>query len=126
MKRILAVFLIISSLAYGFSVLAESNQVSALDSSHIDSIDKKVEKRIDRYIDEFDLTEECKEVIIEYMPDVNQFDWMKQDGFSAYSIYTKDGTEYYLTVMKDKTPMLLQSAEEDYKMRTRYYDRFAK
>lgn len=90
------------------------------------TLDAEVEAKLDKCIEEYALTEECKAVIVEYLPDVNQFDRMEKDGFSSYSIYMKDGTKYYLSVMNDLTPACLQSSEKDYKTRTRYYDKFAK
>lgn len=115
MKRILSVFLLLLLLAP--VALADLPPVA---------LDAEVEANLDQYIEEYELTEECKAVIVQYLPDVNQFDRIEQEGLAAYSIIMKDGTEYFLTVMKDKTPIVLQSAEKDYKSRTRYYDKFAK
>lgn len=128
MKRLLALFLVLMillpacSFAETDSLIYEDGEMNV----YYVHIDEEVEARLDQYIAQFGLTEESKAVIINYLPDVNNFDRMEQEGFSAYSIFTKDGTEYFLTVMKDLSPMVLQSAEKDYKLRTRYYDKFAK
>ena len=129
MKRLLSVLLLLLLLVPAFHSSAETISVTFEDGKmnvYFAHIDEEVEDRLDQYIAEFGLTEECKAVIINYLPDVNQFDRMEQEGFSAYSIFMLDGTEYYLTVMKDLSPMVLQSAEEDHKLRIRYYDKFAK
>ena len=115
MKRIFSVFLLLMLLAP--VALADLPPVT---------LDAEAEARLDQCIAEYALTEECKAVIAQYLPDVNQFDRIEQEGLAAYSIIMQDGTVYYLTVMKDKTPTCLQSSEKDYKARTRYYDRFAK
>jgi hypothetical protein len=115
MKRILSVFLLLLLLA----------PVALADLPAI-PLDAEVEAKLDQYIAEYALTEECKAVIAQYLPDVNQLDRIEQEGLAAYSIIMHDGTVYYLAVMKDKTPTCLQSSEKDYKARTRYYDRFAK
>lgn len=116
MKRILSVFLLLLLLA----PVALAEDLPAI------PLDAEVEAKLDQYIAEYELTEECKAVIAQYLPDVNQFDRIEQEGLAAYSIIMQDGTGYFLTVMKDKTPTCLQSSEKDYKARTRYYDKFAK
>ena len=115
MKKIISLFLLLMLLV-----------PVALADLPVVTLDAEVEAKLDKFIEEYALTEECKAVIVEYLPDVNQFDRIEQEGLAAYSIIMQDGTEYYLTVMKDKTPMILQSAEADHKIRTRYYDKFAK
>lgn len=129
MKRLFALFLVLMALLPIHSSLAETFSVTFEDGGMNVSfihVDEEVEDKLDQYISEFGLTEECKAVIIEYLPDVNNFDRIEQEGLADYSIFMKDGTIYYLTVMKDKTPACLQSSEKDYKSRTRYYDKFAK
>lgn len=129
MKRMLALFLALLTLMPACLSLAENFSVKNEDGEMIVyyvHIDEEVENKLDQYIGEFGLTEECKAVIINYLPDVNQFDRIEREALAAYTIVMNDGTEYYLTVMKDLTPMVLQSAEGDYKLRTRYYDKFAK
>ena len=84
-----------------------------------------VEAKLVQYIEDLGLTDECKTVIMECLPDFKNFNRIVQDGLSSYDIIMNDGTVYYLTVMKDLSPMILQSSEEDYKLRTRYYDKFA-
>lgn len=115
MKRIVSVFLLLLLLVP--VALADFLPVV---------LDTEVEAKLDKCIAEYELTEECKTVIVQHLPDVNSFDRIEQEGLAAYSIIMQDGTEYFLTVMKDKTPMVLQSAEADHKIRTRYYDKFAK
>ena len=85
-----------------------------------------VEAKLVQYIKEYGLTDECKTVIMEHLPNLKNFDRIEQEGLSAYSIIMNDGRKYYLTVAKDNSPMVLQSAEADHKTRTRYYDKFAK
>lgn len=85
-----------------------------------------VEAQLVQYIKKYGLTDECKTVIMEYLPDFRDFDRMEQDGLRAFDIIMKDGTVYYLIIMEDKTPACLMSSEEDYDSRTRYYDKFAK
>ena len=128
MKRLFALFLVmvalmpIHSLAETFSVTFEDGEMKV---SFV-HVDEEVEDKLDQYIAEFGLSEECKDVIIEHLPDVNQFDRMEREGLVAFSIFMQDGTKYYLSVMKDMTPTCLQSSEKDHKSRTRYYDKFAK
>ena len=129
MKRLFALFLVLlallpihSSFAETFSVTYEDGEMNV---SFV-HVDEEVEDRLDRYIVEFGLTEECKAVIIEHLPDVNSFDRIVQDGLSSFDVIMNDGTVYYLVVMPDKTPACLMSSEKDYKSRIRYYDKFAK
>lgn len=111
-----------------FAILAALLLVAAcaVADTTANTISVETEAELDRYVAEFGLDDECKDVIMEYLPDVNSFDRIERESLAAYAIYMEDGTKYYLTVMKDCTPMVLQSAEEDHKMRTRYYDKFAK
>ena len=86
-------------------------------------VDEVIEAKLDQYIAEFELTEECKDVIVRYLPDIDNFDRIERDAIRSFSIFTNDGTRYLLAVMEDKTPACLQSSEKDYKARTRYYDK---
>ena len=85
-----------------------------------------VKDRIGQYIRKFSLSDECKTVLLEHLPNINNFARMEQDAILMYSIHMNDGTKYYLSVLSSKEPTCLQSSEEDYDSRTRYYDRFAK
>lgn len=98
------------------SIIADSAQ----------ELDESVEARIDFYIAEFGLSEECKTVIIEYLPNVNSFDRIERTALYAYSIIMNDGTVYYLTVLQSSEPAWMDSSEKDWRIRTRYYDRFEK
>lgn len=84
------------------------------------------EARLDKYISELALTNECKTVIKDYLPDFVNFDKIVQSALRSYDIVMNDGTVYYLVVMEDKTPASLMSSEKDSDTRTRYYDKFAK
>lgn len=100
--------------------------VPSAKSAEPEKIKENVEAKLDQHITQFGLSKECKDIIIKHLPNINSFDRMEQDAMLMYSVHMNDGTKYYLSVMKDKTPTCLQSAEEDYKARTRYYDKFAK
>jgi hypothetical protein len=113
---------ITSALADTISVVYEDGELSV----YLQHIDEEVEKKLDQFIEEFELTEECKTVIINYTPDINSFDRIEREAMAAYRIIMKDGTMYYLSVNKNAEPMCLQSSEKDSKTRTRYYDKFAK
>ena len=88
--------------------------------------DPTPEEKLDKYIAELALTNDCKTVIKDYLPDFANFDKIEQSALRAYDIVMKDGTVYYLSVMEDKEPACLMSSEKDYDSRTRYYDKFAK
>ena len=128
MKRIFALFLLLALLpicaaqAETFSLVRKDGQTVL----YMQHVEEETEEKLDVYLAEFDLNEECKMVILNYTPDVNHFDRMEQEGLAAYRIIMDDGTVYYLSVNMNKEPMALQSSEKDYKLRTRYYDRFAK
>lgn len=128
MKRFFILFLAmvaifpVYSLADTISVVYENGELSV----YLQHIDEEVEKKLDQFIEEFELTEECKTVIINYTPDINSFDRIEREAMAAYRIIMKDGTMYYLSVNKNAEPMCLQSSEKDSKTRTRYYDKFAK
>lgn len=87
---------------------------------------REAEVRLDKYIAELSLTNECKTVIKDYLPDFVNFDKIVQSVLRSYDIVMNDGTVYYLVVMEDKTPASLMSSEKDSDTRTRYYDKFAK
>lgn len=87
-------------------------------------LDAKVEIKLDQYIAEYALTEECKAVLVEYLPDVNSFDKMEREGTNAYSLIMGDGTKYYMIVSINGEPVSLMSSEKDYDARTRYYDKY--
>ena len=88
-------------------------------------LSESAEEKIDQYIDKWRLSSECKSVMVEYLPDINNFDRIEQDGFQSYNIIMNDGTIYCLSVFENKIPACLQSSEKDYKSRIRYYDYFA-
>ena len=85
-----------------------------------------VKDKLEGYIRMFSLTEECKNVILEYLPNINDFAKIEQEATLSYAIVMKYGVKYYLTVDHSKAPVCLQSGESDYKSRTRFYDKFAK
>lgn len=127
MKKLLVLFLLsfclcASASAETFSLVRKDGQTVL----YMQHVEEETEEKVSLYIEEFDLNEECKAVILNYTPDVNHFDRMEQEGLAAYRIIMDDGTVYYLSVNMNKEPMALQSSEKDYKLRTRYYDRFAK
>ena len=82
--------------------------------------------KLDKYIRKFSLTEDCKNVLLQYLPNINEFSKIEQEALLMYAIHMHDGTKYYLTIMQNKEPACLQSSETDYNKRTRYYDKFAK
>ena len=129
MKRFFVLFLAMVALfPFGASV-AETISVVYKDGDlnvYIQHIDEDVEEKIDKFIKEFELTDESKTVIINYTPDINSFNRIEREAMAAYRIIMKDGTMYYLSVNMNSEPVCLQSSEKDYKTRTRYYDRFAK
>lgn len=128
MKRFLIILLAmvaiipVYSSAETISVVYEGGELSV----YLQHIDEEVEKKLDQFIEEFELTEECKAVIINYTPDINSFDRIEREAMAAYRVIMKDGTMYYLSVNMNSEPMCLQSSEKDSKTRTRYYDKFAK
>lgn len=129
MKRLLALLLIFLALlpicaaqAQTLSLVYEDGQASL----YLQQVDEETEEKIDLYMEEFDLPEECKAVIINYLPDLNNLDRIEQDGMISYSIFMEDGTKYLLSLTMDGEPACLQSSEKDYKSRIRYYDKFAK
>lgn len=129
MKRLFVLFLILLALLPVCSGYAETLTVVHKDgetSLYLQHVEEETEEKLDLYLDEFDLNEECKAVILNYTPDVNQLDRIEKDGFSSYSIIMNDGTKYYLSMTMAGDPACLQSSEKDYKLRTRYYDKFAK
>lgn len=87
------------------------------------SISYDAEKRLDQYIDTFDLTQACKTVIVNYLPGVDTFDGMEREGTNAFSLYLEDGTKFYLIVSDYGEPVSLMSSEEDYSSRTKHYDK---
>jgi len=116
-----AIFPVYSS-AETFSVVYKDGELSV----YLQHIEEEVEEKLDQFIEEFELTDECKTVIINYTPDINSFDRIEREAMAAYRIIMKDGTMYYLSVNMNSEPMCLQSSEKDSKTRTRYYDKFAK
>lgn len=128
MKRIIALFLLLALLplcaaqAETFSLVHKDGQTVL----YMQHVEEETEEKVSLYIEELDLNEECKAVILNYTPDVNRFDRMEQEAMAAYRIIMEDGTVYYLSVNMNKEPMALQSSEKDHKSRTRYYDKFAK
>ena len=82
------------------------------------------ETSLDKYVAKFNLPKRCKDIIMIYLPDYENFSSMEQDALRNYSIFMKDGTKYYLAVSEDKEPLCLQSSEKDYESRTRYYDKY--
>jgi hypothetical protein len=128
MKRIIALFLLLALLplcaaqAETFSLVHKDGQTVL----YMQHVEEETEEKVDLYMAEFDLPEACKQVILNYTPDVNRLDRIEREAMAAYRIIMEDGTVYYLSVNMDKEPMALQSSEKDYKLRTRYYDKFAK
>lgn len=129
MKRIFSLFLVLLILASAFPACAQTMTVVHKDGQtvlYLQHVEEETEEKVSLYIEEFDLNEECKAVILNYTPDINSFDRMEREALSAYRIIMKDGTTYYLSVNMNAEPMALQSSEKDHKSRTRYYDKFAK
>jgi len=88
-------------------------------------LSESVEAELDYYIDRYRLTPECKSVIVEYLPDINDFYRIERDGNNSYHIVLNNGTIYCLNVFQNKNPACLQSSEKDYASRTRYFDYYA-
>lgn len=129
MNRFFAVVLAILALLFACPAYAQTVSVVYEDGQlqvYLQHVEEETEEKVAQYIEEFNLNEECKAVILNYTPDVNSFDRIEREALAAYRIIMKDGSVYLLSVNKDSVPMCLQSAEEDYKLRTRYYDKFAK
>lgn len=126
MKRLFIICLVLLTLMPIHTTFAETLSVMPEDGESNVSfthIDEEAENRLDQYIAEFDLSEECKNVIIEYLPDVNSFAEMEQEGTLAYSLIMDNGTKYYMIVSVNNEPVCLMSSEKDYDARTRYYDK---
>lgn len=129
MKRIFSLFLVLLILVSAFPASAQTMTLVHEDGQtvlYMQHVEEETEEKVDLYMAEFDLPEECKQVILNYTPDVNRLDRIEREAMAAYRIIMEDGTVYYLSVNMNKEPMALQSSEKDHKLRTRYYDKFAK
>ena len=129
MKKLIVLSLVLLILASAFPASAQTMTLVHEDGQtvlYMQHVEEETEEKASLDIEEFDLNEECKAVILNYTPDVNRFDRMEREAMAAYRIIMEDGTVYYLSVNMNKEPMALQFSEKDHKSRTRYYDKFAK
>lgn len=87
------------------------------------SVSHDAEERLDQYIADFDLTQACKSVIVNYLPDVDKFDCIVREGTNAFSLFLENGTKFYMIVSDYGEPVSLMSSEEDYTSRTKFFDK---
>ena len=128
---------VLKRIAIGFIVLFIGIfAVACIDGMNDDNVVSTSEKSvatmaIEEYTEEYNFnTEKTVEILKEYIPNYEDITTLKAEGTQGCAIYCDDDLMYYIIFYSDEHPekpgelMSIDTAEEEYKNRTRLYQSY--